>query len=144
MIFKDIKIRQKKPYSEQQADAKENFPQHRSGWKQSFMFGEKRFCGMDSCILWWRQRDSNPRPQRCERCALPTELCPHRKLSALNDEQSAYRLSTEARRFRFCTLLQSYCKLKNSQIRLPCQATVILLFLVPCCFLIVDSLKADR
>ncbi len=46
MIFKDIKIRQKKPYSEQQADAKENFPQHRLGWKQSFMFGEKRFCGM--------------------------------------------------------------------------------------------------
>ena len=25
----------------------------------------------------WRRRDSNPRPQRCERCALPTELRPH-------------------------------------------------------------------
>ena len=30
-------------------------------------------------FLWWRQRDSNPRPQRCERCALPAELCPHVK-----------------------------------------------------------------
>ncbi len=26
---------------------------------------------------WWRRRDSNPRPQHCERCALPTELLPH-------------------------------------------------------------------
>jgi hypothetical protein len=25
---------------------------------------------------WWRRWDSNPRPQRCERCALPTELRP--------------------------------------------------------------------
>ena len=28
-------------------------------------------------IIKWRRRDSNPRPQRCERCALPTELRPH-------------------------------------------------------------------
>ena len=27
--------------------------------------------------VWWRARESNPRPQRCERCALPTELAPH-------------------------------------------------------------------
>lgn len=27
--------------------------------------------------IWWRQRGSNPWPHRCERCALPTELCPH-------------------------------------------------------------------
>jgi hypothetical protein len=26
---------------------------------------------------WWRVRDSNPRPRRCERRALPTELTPH-------------------------------------------------------------------
>ena len=26
--------------------------------------------------LSWRQRDSNPRPLRCERNALPAELCP--------------------------------------------------------------------
>ena len=25
---------------------------------------------------WWRQGDSNPRPLRCERSALPAELCP--------------------------------------------------------------------
>ena len=37
-----------------------------------------------SCPPWqirgfyaWRQRDSNPRPLRCERNALPAELCPH-------------------------------------------------------------------
>ena len=27
-------------------------------------------------ISSWRQRDSNPRPLRCERNALPAELCP--------------------------------------------------------------------
>ncbi len=27
-------------------------------------------------LLWWRVRDSNPRPPRCERGALPTELTP--------------------------------------------------------------------
>src|SRR5438094_7913126 len=27
-------------------------------------------------ITWWRVRDSNPRPRRCERRALPTELTP--------------------------------------------------------------------
>src|SRR5438477_2793121 len=27
-------------------------------------------------ISWWRVRDSNPRPRRCERRALPTELTP--------------------------------------------------------------------
>ena len=26
---------------------------------------------------WWRRRDSNSRPPRCERDALPTELLPH-------------------------------------------------------------------
>ena len=26
---------------------------------------------------WWRRRDSDPRPPRCERDALPTELLPH-------------------------------------------------------------------
>ena len=28
-------------------------------------------------FLWWRAGDLNPRPQRCERCALPAELAPH-------------------------------------------------------------------
>ncbi len=28
------------------------------------------------CTAWWRVRDSNPRPPRCERGALPTELTP--------------------------------------------------------------------
>src|SRR6266581_2033913 len=27
-------------------------------------------------IEWWRVRDSNPRPRRCERRALPTDLTP--------------------------------------------------------------------
>ena len=29
---------------------------------------------------WWSQGGSNPRPQRCERCALPTELWPRKIL----------------------------------------------------------------
>ena len=36
---------------------------------------------------WWRAGDLNPRPQRCERCALPTELAPHdsRQKSKIGD-----------------------------------------------------------
>ena len=34
------------------------------------------------CAIWWRRRDSNSRPPRCERDALPTELLPHRENSA--------------------------------------------------------------
>ncbi len=29
-------------------------------------------------VKWWSRRDSNPRPPRCERGALPAELLPHR------------------------------------------------------------------
>ena len=36
---------------------------------------DRRFRGMER--FWWRVRDSNPRPPRCERGALPTELTPH-------------------------------------------------------------------
>jgi hypothetical protein len=28
-------------------------------------------------MKWWRAGESNPRPRRCERRALPTELAPH-------------------------------------------------------------------
>ncbi len=31
--------------------------------------------------FWWRVRDSNPRPRRCERRALPTELTPRAQAS---------------------------------------------------------------
>src|SRR5438046_2619505 len=37
-------------------------------------------------IYWWRVRDSNPRPRRCERRALPTELTPR-------DRKRAYSTS---------------------------------------------------
>ena len=31
-------------------------------------------------VVWWRQGGSNSWPQRCQRCALPAELCPHVEL----------------------------------------------------------------
>ena len=31
----------------------------------------------NALLGWWRRRDSNSRPPRCERDALPTELLPH-------------------------------------------------------------------
>jgi hypothetical protein len=36
--------------------------------------GQTRFVGRG---IWWRWRDSNPRPPRCERGALPAEPHPH-------------------------------------------------------------------
>lgn len=32
-------------------------------------------------LVWWRAGDLNPRPRRCERRALPTELAPHLAVS---------------------------------------------------------------
>ena len=37
----------------------------------------------------WRQRDSNPRPLRCERNALPAELCPLYPISIALNEKNA-------------------------------------------------------
>ena len=34
------------------------------------------------CNEWWRIRDSNPRPPRCERGALPAELAAHDAVKA--------------------------------------------------------------
>lgn len=49
-----------------------------------------------SCPPWqirgfyaWRQRDSNPRPLRCERNALPAELCPLYPISIALNEKNA-------------------------------------------------------
>ena len=33
--------------------------------------------------IWWTRRDSNPRPPRCERGALPAELLAHVSLGAV-------------------------------------------------------------
>lgn len=33
--------------------------------------------------VWWRAGELNPRPLRCERSALPTELAPHNSQAAL-------------------------------------------------------------
>lgn len=40
-------------------------------------------------ISSWRQRDSNPRPLRCERNALPAELCPLYPISIALNEKNA-------------------------------------------------------
>ena len=40
---------------------------------------------------WWRVGDSNPRPRRCERRALPTELTPH--LKGVSSAHSQYLFS---------------------------------------------------
>ncbi len=42
---------------------------------------------------WWRVGDSNPRPRRCERRALPTELTPHFKGVSSTHSQYLYSLA---------------------------------------------------
>ena len=49
--------------------------------------------------LSWRQRDSNPRPLRCERNALPAELCPrpncyHYSTTGMNCKQRIKKTET--------------------------------------------------
>ena len=44
-----------------------------------------------SLTNWWRRRDSNSRPPRCERDALPTELLPHSWKTANIISQSPIR-----------------------------------------------------
>jgi hypothetical protein len=41
------------------------------GWPLRYPTGARPICA-----AWWSRRDSNPRPLRCERNALPTELLP--------------------------------------------------------------------
>ena len=45
-------------------------------------------------IKWWSRGESNPWPHHCERCALPTELRPHRR--AISRRRG--RLSSASRR----------------------------------------------
>ena len=52
-----------------------------------------------SLSLSWRQRDSNPRPLRCERNALPAELCPrpncyHYSTTGMNCKQRIKKTET--------------------------------------------------
>ena len=70
-------------------ETSEGREKNRSGWGSDSgqISGKDRFYRQSKDAIfskflndfWWRQRDSNPRPQRCERCALSAELCPHRK-----------------------------------------------------------------
>jgi hypothetical protein len=42
----------------------------------------EQFTVLDGTLsIWWTRRDSNPRPPRCERGALPAELLAHEQLS---------------------------------------------------------------
>ena len=43
--------------------------------EQLFAFG---WIGFLHPSIWWRRRDSNPRPSACKADALPAELRPHR------------------------------------------------------------------
>ncbi len=51
---------------------------------------------------WWRARELNPRPLRCERSALPTELAPHTQFVSYNQ---AFRLGQLAGDVNDYTLL---------------------------------------
>ena len=44
---------------------------------------------------WWRRWGSNPRPQHCERCALPTELRPHEGVSRRQGVEKTTRPSSQ-------------------------------------------------
>jgi hypothetical protein len=52
---------------------------HRADGSQQFPNFDFRVSNVDlpPCGTWWTRRDSNPRPQRCERRALPAELRAH-------------------------------------------------------------------
>ena len=44
---------------------------------------------------WWRRGDSNPLPQRCERCALPDELRPPKTNEPLHRMERQKLLAAE-------------------------------------------------
>ena len=46
--------------------------------------------------VWWRAGDLNPRPRRCERRALPTELAPHPISAVLLNRRNCLRVSAQA------------------------------------------------
>ena len=52
--------------------------------------------GTQKAMEWWSRWDSNPRPPRCHRGALPTAPRPHRKNSACSYSTREQRASTHA------------------------------------------------
>ena len=52
-------------------------PGHIDNKKASISAGLFEVVAMYWIKNWWRARELNPRPLRCERSALPTELAPH-------------------------------------------------------------------
>jgi hypothetical protein len=47
--------------------------------------------------IWWTWGGSNPRPHRCERCALPTELHAHRAFILTNERRVTKRVRNKFR-----------------------------------------------
>ena len=68
------------------------------------------------CHKKWRQRDSNPRSLRCERSALPAELCPHR--FDYSTAGKKYKLS-----LNFFTYFSSFQAILVSENTKPCEQT---------------------
>ena len=58
-----------------------------------------RGVGRGGWLWWWRQGGSNPQPRRCERRALPIELCPHGVGPRLRQKLAGFMV---ARRRRGC------------------------------------------
>ena len=50
---------------------------HPCGFLIPFHFSKIKRKAVPSLLFWWSIGDSNPWPQHCERCALPTVLMPH-------------------------------------------------------------------
>ena len=57
-----------------------------------------------SLLLWSGKRDSDPRPQPWQGCALPTELFPHMT------PKFAARECKYIPKFRFCKILRPFCR----------------------------------
>src|SRR6266702_3361714 len=56
--------------------------------------------------LWWTAGDSNPRPHRCERCALPAELAAHCGLTTTRKTRSIMpTLTAETQQYSLCQFL---------------------------------------
>src|SRR5439155_11376104 len=61
---------------------------------------------------WWTRRDSNPRPPRCERGALPAELLAHEQLKNFSRPTEACQHGWSSHLTRYFANAMCFCKEK--------------------------------
>src|SRR5437879_10875242 len=89
-------------------------------WRRPQMANLANFCNSEKSVkffkIWWTRGDSNPRPPRCERGALPAELLAHEQQTNFSKGAGACQ--------RVSPSVGSTCRAPNTELHPGSDATV--------------------